>query len=189
MRLCGPLIAPVQVLRRVAGSGTFASVGTVPTTATTFTDNNAVNASANSYEYQLSLTNGCGTANTTGVAQTIRLQATATPGPGGRNQGSTALAAAPALVQAANACGAGAIFVVDNLGVVNRARAVLASIQGTSDQVPAFVIAAERASSCSPNSRPMRRRATAQPRLIRRMTMPPTPDRRRCWARLAPGTA
>ncbi|MDB5269299.1 MAG: hypothetical protein JWP58_2339, partial [Hymenobacter sp.] len=82
---------PVQVLRRVAGSGSFTSVGTVAASATTFTDNSAVDANANSYEYQLSLTNGCGTANTTGVAQTIRLQATATATAGGRDQGSTAL--------------------------------------------------------------------------------------------------
>ncbi|MBH8567247.1 gliding motility-associated C-terminal domain-containing protein, partial [Microvirga sp. STS02] len=82
---------PVQVLRRVAGSGSFVAVGTVAATATTFTDNSAVDANANSYEYQLSLTNGCGTANTTGVAQTIRLQATTTTTAGGRDQGSTAL--------------------------------------------------------------------------------------------------
>ncbi|GAB3844530.1 hypothetical protein GCM10028822_01910 [Hymenobacter terrigena] len=81
----------VQVSRRVAGSGTFAVVGQVAASATTFTDNSAVDANANSYEYQLSLTNGCGTPNTTGVAQTIRLQATATATAGGRDQGSTAL--------------------------------------------------------------------------------------------------
>jgi gliding motility-associated-like protein len=84
---------PVQVSRRVAGSGTFAVVGTVAASATTFTDNSAVDANANSYEYQLSLTNGCGTANTTGVAQTIRLQAdngTTLP-VGGRDQGHTFL--------------------------------------------------------------------------------------------------
>lgn len=82
---------PVQVLRRVAGTGSFVSVGTVAASATTYTDNNAVDAAANSYEYQLSLTNGCGTAVTSTVAQTIRLVATATAGPGGRDQGSTAL--------------------------------------------------------------------------------------------------
>ncbi|MBU6122420.1 T9SS type B sorting domain-containing protein [Hymenobacter siberiensis] len=82
---------PVQVLRRVAGAGSFAPVGTVAASATTFTDNSAVDANANSYEYQLSLTNGCGTVTTTGVAQTIRLQATATATAGGRDQGSTAL--------------------------------------------------------------------------------------------------
>ncbi|MFC6225337.1 gliding motility-associated C-terminal domain-containing protein [Hymenobacter artigasi] len=82
---------PVQVLRRVAGSGSFAPVGTTTASATTFTDNSAVDANANSYEYQLSLTNGCGTVTTTGVAQTIRLQATATATAGGRDQGRTAL--------------------------------------------------------------------------------------------------
>ncbi|GAB3868036.1 hypothetical protein GCM10028824_11820 [Hymenobacter segetis] len=81
----------VQITRRVAGSSTFAVVGQVAASATTFTDNSAVDANANSYEYQLGLTNGCGTTNTTGIAQTIRLQATATATAGGRNQGSTAL--------------------------------------------------------------------------------------------------
>jgi gliding motility-associated-like protein len=81
----------VQVLRRVAGAGAFAVVGTVPVTATTFTDNSAVDASANSYEYRLDLTNGCGTRLSSPVVQTVRLVATATAGPGGRNQGSTAL--------------------------------------------------------------------------------------------------
>ena len=81
----------VQVSRRVAGTSIFAVVGQVAASSTTFTDNTAVDANANSYEYQLSLTNGCGTVNTTGVAQTIRLQATATATAGGRDQGSTAL--------------------------------------------------------------------------------------------------
>jgi gliding motility-associated-like protein len=81
----------IQVMRRVAGSGTFASVGTVAASATTFTDNNAVDASGNSYEYRLDLTNGCGTLLSSPVSRTIRLQAVATPGPGGRDQGSTAL--------------------------------------------------------------------------------------------------
>ena len=83
---------PVQVMRRVAGSGTFAPVGTVAASATSYTDNNAVDANANSYEYRLDLANGCGTLLTTGIAQTIRLMATPTAGPGGRDQGSVALA-------------------------------------------------------------------------------------------------
>ena len=83
---------PVQVMRRVAGAGTFAPVGTVAASATTYTDNNAVDANANSYEYRLDLTNGCGTLSATGIAQTIRLTATPTAGPGGRDQGSVALA-------------------------------------------------------------------------------------------------
>ena len=82
---------PVRILRRVAGSGTFAPVGTVAASATTYTDNSALDANLNSYEYQLDLTNGCGTAVATGIDQTIRLQATATPGPGGRDQGSVDL--------------------------------------------------------------------------------------------------
>ncbi len=83
---------PVRILRRVAGAGTFAPVGTVAANATTYTDNNAVDANANSYEYQLDLTNGCGTLLATGIAQTIRLAATPTAGPGGRDQGSVSLA-------------------------------------------------------------------------------------------------
>ncbi|MET4073758.1 gliding motility-associated C-terminal domain-containing protein [Hymenobacter sp. UYCo722] len=84
---------PVRILRRVAGSGAaFAPVGTVAASATSYTDNNALDANANSYEYQLDLTNGCGTLLPTTVAQTIRLTATPTAGPGGRDQGSVALA-------------------------------------------------------------------------------------------------
>ncbi|MBO2009021.1 gliding motility-associated C-terminal domain-containing protein [Hymenobacter negativus] len=81
----------IQIMRRVAGSGTYASVGTVAASATTFTDNNAVDASGNSYEYRLDLTNGCGTLLSSLVSRTIRLVAVATPGAGGRDQGSTAL--------------------------------------------------------------------------------------------------
>ncbi len=81
----------VQVLRRVAGTGPFAVVGTATPTATAYTDANAVDANANSYEYQLSVANGCGAVLTTAVAQTVRLQATATPGAGGYSQGSVAL--------------------------------------------------------------------------------------------------
>ena len=51
-----------------------------------------MDANASSYEYQLDLTNGCGTLIPTGVAQTIRLAVTPTAGPGGRDQGSVALA-------------------------------------------------------------------------------------------------
>ena len=84
---------PVRILRRVAGSGaTFAPVGTVAVSATTYTDNNAVDANANSYEYQLDLTNGCNSRQETTAAQTIRLTATPTAGPGGRDQGSVSLA-------------------------------------------------------------------------------------------------
>ncbi|MBF9237787.1 gliding motility-associated C-terminal domain-containing protein [Hymenobacter sp. BT683] len=83
---------PVRILRRVAGTGTFAPVGTVAASATTYTDNNAVDAAANSYEYQLDLTDGCGTAVPSTVAHTIRLVASNTATSGGREQGSTALA-------------------------------------------------------------------------------------------------
>ncbi|GAA3983341.1 hypothetical protein GCM10022407_30630 [Hymenobacter antarcticus] len=84
---------PVQIQRRVAASGNFVTVGTVAASATTFTDNSAVDASANSYEYRLNLTNGCGTLLTSTTAQTIRLVATntGTTGTGGFDQGKTTL--------------------------------------------------------------------------------------------------
>jgi gliding motility-associated-like protein len=81
----------VRILRRVAGAGTFTAVGTVAASATTYTDNNALDANLNSYEYQLDLTNGCGTVLPTSTAQTVRLQATPAAGAGGRDQGSVAL--------------------------------------------------------------------------------------------------
>ena len=81
----------VQVLRRLAGTSAFAVVGTGGPTAAAYTDANAVDASANSYEYQLSIANGCGTVLTTAVAQTVRLQATPIAGAGGYSQGSVAL--------------------------------------------------------------------------------------------------
>ena len=81
----------VQIMRRVAGSGTFASVGQVAASATTYTDASGVAANANAYEYRLDLTNGCGSLVSSSVVQTVRLVATATPGTGGRNQGSVAL--------------------------------------------------------------------------------------------------
>ena len=82
---------PVQIMRRVAGPGAFTAVGTVAASATTYTDNSAIDAAASSYEYRLDLTNGCGTVVPSSVAQTVRLVATATAGPGGRDQGNTAL--------------------------------------------------------------------------------------------------
>ncbi|QKG56903.1 gliding motility-associated C-terminal domain-containing protein [Hymenobacter sp. BRD128] len=83
---------PVRVLRRDAGStGTFAQVGTVAATATAFVDATA-NAAQTAYEYSLALTNGCGDVLTAPVSHTtVLLKALATPGPGGRNQGSTHL--------------------------------------------------------------------------------------------------
>ena len=81
----------VQIMRRVAGTGTFAVVGTVVASATTYTDTNGVDANANTYEYRLDLTNGCGTLLLSSVVQTVRLVAVASPGPGGRDQGSVSL--------------------------------------------------------------------------------------------------
>ncbi|MFC7669449.1 gliding motility-associated C-terminal domain-containing protein [Hymenobacter humi] len=81
----------VQIMRRVAGTGAFAVVGQTPASATTYTDSNGVNADANTYEYRLDLTNGCGTRVSSTVVQTVRLVATAVPGTGGRDQGSTTL--------------------------------------------------------------------------------------------------
>jgi len=83
---------PVQVLRRVAGSpGSFAPVGTVPATATTYVDATAT-AAQTAYEYSLALTNGCGDVLMAPTsATTVLLQAVASPGPGGRDQGSVAL--------------------------------------------------------------------------------------------------
>jgi len=81
----------VQIMRRVAGVGAFVAVGQVAASATAYTDNNGVDANANSYEYRLDLTNGCGTLLSSSVVQTVRLVAVASPGTGGRNQGSVAL--------------------------------------------------------------------------------------------------
>ena len=83
---------PVRVLRREAGStGPFTQVGTVAPTAITYTDATA-NATQTAYEYRLELINGCGNILGNPVnATTMRLTATATPGTGGRNQGSVQL--------------------------------------------------------------------------------------------------
>ncbi|RYU77725.1 gliding motility-associated C-terminal domain-containing protein [Hymenobacter persicinus] len=74
------------MLRRVAGSGTFAQVGTVANTATSFTDSN-VDADANAYDYRLELQNSCGTVLQTQDHTTIRTTATATEGQEGRDEG------------------------------------------------------------------------------------------------------
>ncbi len=66
----------VQVLRRIAGQGTFAVIGTTSPTTNTFVDA-TVDAAANSYEYRLELTNGCGALLTSPILQTIRLTALA----------------------------------------------------------------------------------------------------------------
>jgi gliding motility-associated-like protein len=83
---------PVQVLRRVAGAGSFAPVGTAAPAATAFTDS-GVDAAANSYEYRLDLTNACGDILSSTLAQTVRLVASnaGTGGTGGRDQGNTTL--------------------------------------------------------------------------------------------------
>lgn len=84
--------APVQVLRRVAGTGIFTQVGTVAPTATSFIDTGA-DAAANSYEYRLDLANTCGNLVSSTIAQTVRLVASnaGTGGAGGRDQGTTVL--------------------------------------------------------------------------------------------------
>jgi|GEM_PF-493732 len=80
----------IRVLRREAGVGSFAVVGTVAPSATSYIDA-TVDASTKSYEYQLELTNGCGTVLQSVVTQTVLLQATAAAGAGGRDQGNVAL--------------------------------------------------------------------------------------------------
>lgn len=82
--------ASVRVLRRVAGAGSFAQVGTLAATAPLYTDQ-GLDAAANSYEYQLELTNACGTVLRSPVVQTIRLEASASPGLGGASQGAAVL--------------------------------------------------------------------------------------------------
>ena len=57
---------------------------------------------------------------------------------------STALAEAIALAQAATAAGPKATFVVDNLGTVNRARAIVADLKGNGNDVPGLLIESER---------------------------------------------
>ncbi|MFD2720326.1 gliding motility-associated C-terminal domain-containing protein [Hymenobacter monticola] len=81
----------VQIMRRVAGSGAFVAVGQTPVSSITYTDATNVDANANTYEYRLDLTNGCGNLISSSVVQTVRLVAVASPGTGGRNQGSVAL--------------------------------------------------------------------------------------------------
>ncbi|UOG73486.1 gliding motility-associated C-terminal domain-containing protein [Hymenobacter tibetensis] len=81
----------VSVTRRVLGStGAFTAVGTAANTATTFTDT-GVDADAAAYEYQVNLTNACGTVLSSTQHTTIRLQATATEGQAGRDQGKVQL--------------------------------------------------------------------------------------------------
>ncbi|MVN77032.1 hypothetical protein GO988_11910 [Hymenobacter sp. HMF4947] len=83
---------PVRVLRRDAGStAAYVQVGTVAATATTFVDATA-NAAQTAYQYTLALTTGCGDVLPgNGTATTVLLKALATPGTGGRSQGSVAL--------------------------------------------------------------------------------------------------
>ncbi len=82
----------VQIWRRAAGVGSFAQVGTVPATATTFTDT-GLNTAGTSYEYRLETPTACGTTVRSATVQTIRLEASnaGTTGTGGPNQGSTQL--------------------------------------------------------------------------------------------------
>ena len=77
----------VQILRRDAGStGAYTTVGNVANTTTTFTDN-AVDADSKAYQYQINLTNACGTVLSSQQHTTILTKATATQSTGGRNVG------------------------------------------------------------------------------------------------------
>ncbi|MET4107483.1 gliding motility-associated C-terminal domain-containing protein [Hymenobacter sp. UYP22] len=77
----------VQILRREAGStGAYTTVGNVANSATTFTDN-AVDADAKAYQYQVNLTNACGTVLSSQTHTTILTRATATQSTGGRDVG------------------------------------------------------------------------------------------------------
>ncbi|MFD1874569.1 gliding motility-associated C-terminal domain-containing protein [Hymenobacter bucti] len=82
---------PVRVLRRPAGStAAFAQVGTAAATTSAYTDATAA-AAQTAYDYRLELTNGCGDVLSSLPATTIHLVAVATPGLGGRSQGSVQL--------------------------------------------------------------------------------------------------
>jgi len=77
----------VQILRRDAGStGAYTPVGNVGNTPAYFTDN-TVNADAKAYQYQINLTNACGTVLTSQEHTTILTQAEATQGSNGRDIG------------------------------------------------------------------------------------------------------
>ncbi|RSK44326.1 T9SS type B sorting domain-containing protein [Hymenobacter perfusus] len=81
----------VQILRRDAGStGAYTTVGNVTNTATTFTDN-SVDADSKAYQYQINLTNACGTVLSSQQHTTILTKATATQSTGGRNVGKVAV--------------------------------------------------------------------------------------------------
>ncbi|RSK49929.1 T9SS type B sorting domain-containing protein [Hymenobacter rigui] len=77
----------VQILRRDAGStGAYTAVGNVANTATSFTDN-TVDADSKAYQYQLNLTNACGTVLSSQTHTTILTNAVATQSAGGRDVG------------------------------------------------------------------------------------------------------
>ncbi|MBD2716312.1 gliding motility-associated C-terminal domain-containing protein [Microvirga sp. STR05] len=77
----------ISIRRRIPGSGNpFQPVGNVANTSTSFTDT-GVDADANIYEYQLLLTNSCGTQLFSVAHTTIRAQATAVEGGPGRDEG------------------------------------------------------------------------------------------------------
>ncbi|OUJ74184.1 T9SS type B sorting domain-containing protein [Hymenobacter crusticola] len=81
----------INILRRDAGStGAYMNVGNVANTAATFSDTNA-DADAQAYQYQLQLTNACGTVLSSTEHTTVRLEAVATPGQGGRDEGRVTL--------------------------------------------------------------------------------------------------
>ncbi|KAA9327220.1 hypothetical protein F0P96_18475 [Hymenobacter busanensis] len=76
----------VRILRRDAGTGTFAQVGTAPNTATSFTDT-GVDADAKSYDYRVELTNACGTLLSSTQHTTIRATIQSTEPGAGRAEG------------------------------------------------------------------------------------------------------
>ncbi|QNE39958.1 T9SS type B sorting domain-containing protein [Hymenobacter sp. NBH84] len=78
----------IIIQRRIAGTtGSFARVGDVPNTATTYTDASA-DTDTQSYEYRLALANACGTELTSPAHTIIHTTAVATEAAGGRAEGS-----------------------------------------------------------------------------------------------------
>ena len=82
--------AAVRVLRRVAGLGPFAEIGTMPTPGISFTDT-GVDAATTSYEYRVEVTNACGETVRSAAVQSLHLKAVGMRGAGGYDQGTTQL--------------------------------------------------------------------------------------------------
>ncbi|GGF23458.1 hypothetical protein GCM10011383_38860 [Hymenobacter cavernae] len=81
----------ITVLRREAGSmGAYTTVGNVANNAATFTDA-SLDTDARAYQYQLQLTNACGTVLSSTEHTTVRLEAVATQSQGGRDEGRVTL--------------------------------------------------------------------------------------------------